>query len=598
MKKIILSILSLSLLLTLFACDSFLGGGTTGTDDPEPTEGGESFTVTFDSCGGSEVPSQTVKSGETCIKPADPTRADCEFLYWWDGDVIWNFDFTKITSDTTLYAKWNPTNFNITYDLKGSTYTGTLPKTYNADTKPFTLGTPLKADSTFLGWLLNGEYVTELPFPGLRGDITLVADFSGPWAEAAGSESASVRTWDNGSDITVRLTDTAAPSASLTVKLNITKDWHSVKVTQGDSTRYITTYMDGEKRMLDFAMTPGDETAVITPVVLVGDETLESGYGTVLTNGIKIDTNYFPGFVRKAVTFTIDDGNIAMDNKFLSIMRPAGIVGTFNLISTGAQTAAEYLTMYKGYEIANHHGLHALPWLDGVNFDDIEIKDELYSSASDVNYMYKTNIDGLYYIDYKKINSASHSPYWHPIATDETYAEYAEITREELEAVFGEGSVVGFAYPHGKLSAAVKQYLIEAGYLYARKTGTIGDTTSFALPEDRFEWTYNANATNLNAVMEKFDKYADDGKLKFFSFGVHSADYSGQWNILETFAEKYGNREDDFYYATNRQIFEYEDAVKALVITEEGITNPSGVDVFVTINNVKTIIAANSTYNF
>ena len=44
-----------------------------------------------------------------------------------------------------------------------------------------------------------------------------------------------------------------------------------------------------------------------------------------------LDVHFFPGWVRKSVSFTIDDGNIPMDEKFLSIVRPAGILGTFNL---------------------------------------------------------------------------------------------------------------------------------------------------------------------------------------------------------------------------------------------------------------------------
>ena len=43
-----------------------------------------------------------------------------------------------------------------------------------------------------------------------------------------------------------------------------------------------------------------------------------------------IDKNYFPGWVRKQVSFTIDDGNIEMDKKFIDIVRPAGVLGTFN----------------------------------------------------------------------------------------------------------------------------------------------------------------------------------------------------------------------------------------------------------------------------
>jgi hypothetical protein len=173
-----------------------------------------------------------------------------------------------------------------------------------------------------------------------------------------------------------------------------------------------------------------------------------------------------------------------------------------------------------------------------------------------------------------------------------------DATKADIESVFGEGSVVGFAYPHGIYNAAVKQYLKDAGYLYARATTSSGKapTNDFTLPKDRYCWIYNANAGNLNEVMANYDALQDDGTLKFFSFGVHAVDFDGKWYVLESFAKKYGNRPEDFWYASNRDIFEYEDAVNALEIYDDKIVNPSNIDVFVTINNVKTIIHANSVY--
>ena len=68
--------------------------------------------------------------------------------------------------------------------------------------------------------------------------------------------------------------------------------------------------------------------------------------------------------------------------------------------------------------------------------------------------------------------------------------------------------------------------------------------------------------------------------------------------MLEEFAKNYGNRPEDFWYATNRQIFEYEDAVNALEIYVDKIVNPSSVDLFVTVDGKKTVIRASSIYKF
>jgi len=340
---------------------------------------------------------------------------------------------------------------------------------------------------------------------------------------------------------------------------------------------------------------PEDPVEPEDPEIEILDK-LPSDYGIILDNGTKVDVNYYPGFVRKALTFTIDDGNVQTDSAFLDIVRPAGIKGTFNLCNLNSKTAAEYLVLYKGYEVANHHQLHCLPWRDDFDYSDIEIKDEIFNSqTADGAYMYKTNVEGLYYIDYRQYESSYSSAYWHPIATNDTYLLYIDVTANNIEAVFGEGSVVGFAYPHGKLTDTVKQYLKDSGYLYARKTGLLLDTTGFALPDDRFAWTYNANHTNLLEMMAKYEAYPDDGELKMFSFGVHSVDYNGSWDMLSEFAATYGGRPDEYYYATNREIFEYEDAIKALDINSERIINNSSVTVYITVNDTKVVIPGGMT---
>ena len=66
------------------------------------------YTVTFDTNGGSATTSQTVADGSKATKPADPTKADSTFDGWYqDATFTVAFDFdTAITADITLYAKW------------------------------------------------------------------------------------------------------------------------------------------------------------------------------------------------------------------------------------------------------------------------------------------------------------------------------------------------------------------------------------------------------------------------------------------------------------------------------------------------------------
>jgi uncharacterized repeat protein (TIGR02543 family) len=66
-------------------------------------------TVTFESNGGSDVPSQTVEYNGKATEPV-PTKAGYIFEGWYsDVELTTPYDFdTPVTADITLYAKWRP----------------------------------------------------------------------------------------------------------------------------------------------------------------------------------------------------------------------------------------------------------------------------------------------------------------------------------------------------------------------------------------------------------------------------------------------------------------------------------------------------------
>ena len=74
----------------------------------ETEESPETFTVSFDTDGGSEIESQSVESGKTASEPTEPTKDGFAFAGWYtDAEFGTEFDFgTAITADTTFYAKW------------------------------------------------------------------------------------------------------------------------------------------------------------------------------------------------------------------------------------------------------------------------------------------------------------------------------------------------------------------------------------------------------------------------------------------------------------------------------------------------------------
>lgn len=71
-------------------------------------ENAASYTVSFNSKGGSAVDSQTVANGETAVKPADPTIDVYTFIGWYSDEALTSaYDFnTTVTGNITLYAKW------------------------------------------------------------------------------------------------------------------------------------------------------------------------------------------------------------------------------------------------------------------------------------------------------------------------------------------------------------------------------------------------------------------------------------------------------------------------------------------------------------
>ena len=67
-----------------------------------------SYTVSFETYGGSAVASQKVVSGSTVKEPAAPTKEGSEFAGWFDKNgQRWDFANRKIAGNITIYAHWN-----------------------------------------------------------------------------------------------------------------------------------------------------------------------------------------------------------------------------------------------------------------------------------------------------------------------------------------------------------------------------------------------------------------------------------------------------------------------------------------------------------
>ena len=101
MKRTIFIVMAVLAIFAIVSCDN--GSKTTTT-----------YTVTFDSNGGSEVAAITgVKSGDKISAPADPSKEGYQFLAWFKDDgTEWNFAADKVTGSITLTAQWIPEGVN------------------------------------------------------------------------------------------------------------------------------------------------------------------------------------------------------------------------------------------------------------------------------------------------------------------------------------------------------------------------------------------------------------------------------------------------------------------------------------------------------
>lgn len=302
---------------------------------------------------------------------------------------------------------------------------------------------------------------------------------------------------------------------------------------------------------------------------------------------MNIDLNFFPGWTRKAITFTMDDGWLAMDVKFLETVRPAGIKGTFNIISNNSTKYNDdelIRRTYEGFEIANHVKLHPFAFADGVDApENAPIFDHDNADSADVNLMYKDDcgVEGVY------LRYSPTSKTWQRIATAKGYIQLVKDCQKELEELFGKGKIRGFVWPYtAQKNTEVTEYL-KANF-YGLRTAGIKEPLedpAFALPTDRSNWQYNARHKGLLQRAKEFEALDPQGELKWFAFGVHSFDFDreGNWDELAEFCKEFGGR-NEFWYASNAEIFDYEDAVKVAVVENGTVKNNSDITLYAQIN--------------
>ncbi|MBQ7355786.1 MAG: InlB B-repeat-containing protein [Clostridia bacterium] len=141
----------------------------------EPIDPNTLYTVEFNTDGGSEVASQSVKRNDKVTEPKAPVKEGYDFVGWYSGKILWKFDEYTVRQDTTLVAKWQVKTYSViftggyeredgtavlydtSYALHGGQVTR-LPKN------------PTRENYVFKGWTVNGRLL-DLDMPILEDTV-------------------------------------------------------------------------------------------------------------------------------------------------------------------------------------------------------------------------------------------------------------------------------------------------------------------------------------------------------------------------------------------------------------------------------------------
>jgi uncharacterized repeat protein (TIGR02543 family) len=118
------------------------------------------YTITFNTDGGSSIAPITVDYGAAIIAPADPTKTGYTFAGW-DKEI----PTTMPAEDVTITAKWKVNKYTITYKVDGKIY-GEV-ETYDFGTEISIRPVPIKEGYTFSGWNIQ-EFPSKMPANNLE----------------------------------------------------------------------------------------------------------------------------------------------------------------------------------------------------------------------------------------------------------------------------------------------------------------------------------------------------------------------------------------------------------------------------------------------
>ena len=164
-----------------------------------------SFTVTYDTQGGSSVTGVTTLTGGSLANPGTPTRAGYTFAGWFigsSGGAALTFPYVhNQTSNFTLFAQWTANTYTVLYEYNGATAnSSSASANYLTGGAGINLPNPTKTGYGFAGWFesstLSGTAVSS-PYTTTQ-NRTLYAK----WTANNYSVSYSISVIENGETVT------------------------------------------------------------------------------------------------------------------------------------------------------------------------------------------------------------------------------------------------------------------------------------------------------------------------------------------------------------------------------------------------------------
>lgn len=137
------------------------------------------YTVSFDLADGSSEPiKQTYSNGASWTNLPSVSRKGYTFEGWYlNNNMLASGAVVSLTSDVTVYAKWTPNTYEITFDYAGGVQDKTTG-TVTFDTAYGSLPTTERRGYTFAGWSVDGKLIDKDSIAQIAASHTLVAKWT------------------------------------------------------------------------------------------------------------------------------------------------------------------------------------------------------------------------------------------------------------------------------------------------------------------------------------------------------------------------------------------------------------------------------------